>query len=123
MVFPKFRLMKARTRNGSNLKLDNYISTDPYLYTEGMWTTTLRTMITSMSIFKKQYKHLKNPYLIIQSGTDKLIDPFLAIDLEKQSESKDKTTVIIKDMWHNVWFDSRRKDVVKIIEQWLEERN
>ncbi len=47
---------------------------------------------------------------------DKLIDPFLAIDLEKFSPSKDKTTVLIYDMWHNVWLDDKKEDVIKIVE-------
>ncbi len=47
---------------------------------------------------------------------DKLIDPFIAIDLKNVSPSKDKTTVIIHDMWHNVWLDDKKEDVMGIIE-------
>jgi esterase/lipase len=119
LFLPKFRLPQSKTRNGSKLRLDEYCKKDPHLYREGMWTSTLFSMLTMMYNFRKHFKNLKNPYLIVQSGNDKLIDPFLAIDLERNSASKDKTTVIIRDMWHNVWFDPRRNDVVRIIEEWL----
>jgi hypothetical protein len=54
---------------------------------------------------------------------DKLVDPFLSVDLDKVSPSKDKTTVVIHDMWHNLWFDDKKEDVMNIVEEWLEERN
>jgi hypothetical protein len=42
---------------------------------------------------------------MIQSGVDKLVDPFLAIDLERKSKTNDKHTIYCKDMWHTVWFE------------------
>jgi alpha-beta hydrolase superfamily lysophospholipase len=71
---------------------------------------------------KKLYKEMTSPYLLIQSGTDKLVDPFACLDLEKVSPSQDKTTVIIHGMWHAVWFDDHVYDVIRIVEEWLEER-
>lgn len=81
MAFPSFRLLKYTTRNGCKFRLDNYLKTDPYIYKDGMWTATAWTMISTMLNFEKQFKFLQTPYLLIQSGTDKLCDPFLAIDL------------------------------------------
>ncbi len=115
LILPNFRLPAYATRNGSKYKLNEYLKSDPYLYKEGMWTSTAWTMLTTMLNFSKQFKHLQTPYLIVQSGMDKLIDPFLAIDLEKFSPSKDKTTVLIYDMWHNVWMDDKKEDVIKIV--------
>ena len=65
---------------------------------------------------------MKCPYLFIQSGNDKLIDPFQAINIEDTSPSKDKKTVIIFEMWHSIWFDDKAGDVIKIIEEWLDSR-
>lgn len=81
LCFPKFKLPPHVTRDGSKYKLDEYFKSDPYLYKEGMWTSTAWTMITMMLNFSKQFKYLETPYLIVQSGMDKLIDPFQAIDL------------------------------------------
>jgi alpha-beta hydrolase superfamily lysophospholipase len=111
------------TRFGCKYKLDQYLQSDPLIYKDGMWTSTAWTMIACMLNFAKQFKNLETPYLLVQSGTDKLVDPFLSVDLDKLSPSKDKTTVLIHDMWHNVWFDDKKDDVMRIIEEWLEERN
>ena len=62
------------------------------------------------------------PYLVVQSGSDKIVDPFACLDLEEVSPSKDKTTVIIGDMWHAVWFDDHVYDVIQIVEEWILER-
>lgn len=43
------------------------------------------------------------PYLLIQSGKDKLVDLFAPLDLEDKAQTKDKTTVYYKDMWHSVY--------------------
>lgn len=120
VTFPNFRLPKYMTRNGSKYRLDEYLKTDPYIYKEGMWTATAWTMLATMLNFAKQFKNLETPYLLVQSGMDKLVDPFLSVDLERVSPSKDKTTVIIQDMWHNVWFDEKKEDIMKIVEEWLE---
>ena len=71
---------------------------------------------------RKEYSNFMTPYLMIQSGSDKLVDPFAALDLEKLSPSRDKTTVIIYDMWHAIWLDDYVGDVTGIMQEWLEER-
>lgn len=107
-AFPNLKIPKSNVRNGCKYRLDEYLKSDPYIYKEGMWAVTAWTMVATMLNFAKQFRQLEKPYLLVQSGTDKLCDPFLAIDLERVSPSKDKTTVIIHDMWHNVWFDDKR---------------
>lgn len=45
---------------------------------------------------EKEWSKFSNPFIMIQSGTDKLVDPFLAVDFEKQCQSKDKTVIYCK---------------------------
>lgn len=45
------------------------------------------------------------PYLCIQGGVDKSVDMFAPLDLEKESPSKDKTTIYFRDVWHDVLVD------------------
>jgi hypothetical protein len=42
---------------------------------------------------------------LIQSGIDKSVDPFQAIDFEKRCQSTDKTVIYFKDMWHLVLYE------------------
>lgn len=58
----------------------------------------------------------------MQSGCDKLVDPFLAIDLERESKSEDKTVVYFKDMWHAIFGEEELPDVVKVLTGWLRPR-
>lgn len=71
---------------------------------------------------KKAYGKFRTPYLLVQSGSDKLVDPFACLDLEAESQSPDKTTVIIHDMWHAIWLDDHAADVINIVREWLAER-
>lgn len=119
MAFPKVQLLKSKGRNASKYKLDEISKNDPYLYHGRLWVKTVQQILFAMGKTKKMYKQLTTPYLLVQSGCDKLVDPFACLDLEQQSPSKDKTTVIINDMWHAVWFDDHVYDVIKIIDEWL----
>lgn len=113
---PYQRLLKSSARNGSKYKLDDYSKKDPYIYHGRLWAKTIQEILFGMGRTKKLYKQLTSPYLLVQSGSDKLVDPFACLDLEKASPSQDKTTVIIHGMWHAVWFDDHVYDVIRIIE-------
>jgi hypothetical protein len=39
---------------------------------------------------------------MLMGASDKIVDPFLAVDLDSRCKSKDKTTYIVKDMWHYI---------------------
>lgn len=45
---------------------------------------------------------MQTPYLCIQGGVDKSVDLFAPLDLEKESISKDKTTIYYKELWHDI---------------------
>lgn len=119
-VAPYQQLLKSSARNGSKYKLDDYSKKDPYIYHGRVWAKTVQQILFIMGKTKKLYKELSSPYLLIQSGSDKLVDPFACLDLQKASPSSDKTTVIIHGMWHAVWFDDYVYDVIKIVQEWLE---
>ena len=61
------------------------------------------------------YKQLKTPYLMLMAGVDKVCDPFLAVDLESESPSNDKTTYILKNVWHNIWRSEEMEQIVPIV--------
>ena len=119
LFLPYQQLLRQTGRNGSRYRLDNYSKNDPYLYHGRLYPKTVRVLLSMMAQTRKQYKNLRAPYLLIQSGSDKLVDPFACLDLEKASPSDDKTTVIIHDMWHAIWLDDHVHDIAKIVQEWL----
>ena len=56
---------------------------------------------------------------MIQSGCDKLVDPFQAVDFEETCQSEDKTVIYCKDMWHGVFSEEEMPAVTNIIGNWL----
>jgi alpha-beta hydrolase superfamily lysophospholipase len=121
-LFPYQQLLKQTGRNGSKYHLDHYSRTDPYLYHGRLYAKTVQEMLLAMAHTRKQYSKFSTPYLVIQSGKDKLVDPFACLDLEELSPALDKTTVIIYDMWHAIWLDDHATDAIMIMQEWLEER-
>jgi acylglycerol lipase len=68
------------------------------------------------------FKELKTPYLMIMGGNDKVVDPFLVVDLEREAGTEDRMTFVYKEMWHSVWRGEEMGDIVNIVEHWIEER-
>lgn len=65
---------------------------------------SVKVILNAMEeVENEDWSKFTNPYILIQSGTDKLIDPFAAVDFEKQCGSKDKTVIYCKDMWHSIF--------------------
>jgi len=52
-----------------------------------------------------RFSEFEVPYILFQGGVDKTVDLFAPLDLEKQCQSTDKTTVYFKDMWHCIPFE------------------
>lgn len=122
LVMPYQQLLRQTGRNGSKYELCMYSKNDPFLYHGRLYPKTVREILLAMGKTKNSYRQFRTPYLLIQSGSDKLVDPFACLDLEAQCQSTDKTTVIIHDMWHAIWLDDHVMDVINIIREWLNER-
>ena len=57
---------------------------------------------------------------MLMGASDKIVDPFLAIDLDEQSKSTDKTTYIGQHMWHYIPLEPEfRTEVLPLITKWL----
>jgi alpha-beta hydrolase superfamily lysophospholipase len=50
------------------------------------------------------------------------VDPFQAIDFEKQCGSKDKTVIYFKDMWHAIFGEDELPDVIEAVSEWMAPR-
>jgi len=65
---------------------------------------------------------LKTPWLVIQGGLDKLVDPELAYELERLSPSDDKTVLFYDDLWHDIWHEEEIDDIIPKMIHWVEKR-
>lgn len=55
---------------------------------------TVKTIYTAMEKSCASFEQYNAPFLIIQGGCDKLVDPDVGFDLMERSPSKDKTRIL-----------------------------
>ena len=63
---------------------------------------TAYSILKEMDSCDQDFNKMQISYLCVQGGVDKSVDLFAPLDLEKESISKDKTTIYYKEMWHDV---------------------
>jgi alpha-beta hydrolase superfamily lysophospholipase len=83
----------------------NKIKADKNLYHGNMRAGTARAIGMALRNIWDDVFKFTLPYLFIQGGVDKSVDPFIIVDFEQDSKSKDKTHFFAKDMWHSACFD------------------
>jgi acylglycerol lipase len=59
------------------------------------------------------------PFIVLQGGADKLVDPGGAQMLYDKARSKDKTIKIYEGLYHEVFNEPERARVLKDVETWL----
>jgi acylglycerol lipase len=95
---------------------------DPLNYTGRHVSGTAMEIVNTMRNIRKNYNRLETPYLLFQGGRDKVVDPFACVDLENESPSKDKTTVIYKEMWHEIPYEPEYEEICHLSAKWLKLR-
>lgn len=83
---------------------------------------SVRVALNGIQEVEKCYKSFKTNYILFQGGVDKAVDLFAPLDFEKECQSKDKTTIYIKSMWHSTFFEEEVKDVTELAIAWLSKR-
>ena len=59
------------------------------------------------------------PFIVVQGGEDKLVDPAGARMLYNKAGSKDKTIKVYEGMYHELFNEPERARVLKDVETWL----
>jgi hypothetical protein len=57
------------------------IRSDPYSYKEGVVPGSIRTILNAMDETSTMFPKFDAPYILFQSGIDKMVDPFAPLDL------------------------------------------
>lgn len=73
---------------------------DPLTYSDEMRPGTAATILSAMQESERMYEKLQCPWLIIQGGVDKLVDPDVAVELYKRSPSTDKEILFYEECWY-----------------------
>lgn len=62
------------------------------------------------------------PFIIVQGGIDKLVDPDVGHDLMRVSPSKDKTCLYYQNLWHDVWHEHEIYHIMPRVIEWANKR-
>ena len=62
-------------------------------------------LVDTMDKSPSTFKDYKSPFMIVQGGLDKLVNPQVAFELFAQSRTalEDKEIIFYENMWHDIW--------------------
>ena len=76
-------------------------------------------MLKAMQRVTAEVAKIALPFLAIQGGADKLVDPGGAQMLYDQAQSRDKTLKVYPGLYHEVFNEPERAQVLGDVERWL----
>ena len=79
-------------------------------------------LLAAMDRITTEIKKIKLPFITLQGSEDALVDPTGAEFLHEQASSTDKTLKIYPGLYHEVFNEPEREQVLKDVEDWLEAR-
>jgi hypothetical protein len=80
-LFPTMQLVTPKFTDGNRYKMEQHIIADERNYTGKIIPGTIRTVLNAMEEVSTEYAKMKTPYILFQSGSDKLVDLFAPLDL------------------------------------------
>jgi len=98
-----------------------YVS-DPLVFHGKTPARLASEMLKAMLRVKAEVSKISLPFITVQGGQDKLVDPGGAQMLYDGASSKDKTIRIYEGFYHEVFNEPERAMVLKDVETWLERR-
>ena len=120
-LLPKYRLIQldATAVSKDPAVVDAYVN-DPLVYTGKTTARLAAEMLKAMQRVTEQVARINLPILILQGGEDKLVDPDGAEMLYDRVSSQDKTLKMYDGLFHEVFNEPERDQVLKDMEVWLE---
>jgi alpha-beta hydrolase superfamily lysophospholipase len=95
---------------------------DPLVFTGKATARLGAEMLKAMQRITAEAKRIRLPVLILQGGADKLVDPAGARQLHDLVGSVDKTLKVYEGLYHEVYNEPEREQVLCDVASWLEKR-
>ncbi|MCD6294460.1 MAG: alpha/beta hydrolase [Deltaproteobacteria bacterium] len=93
---------------------------DPLVYTGKTTARLAAEILKAMQRFPQEAARITLPILLLQDGADKLVDPDGAGMLFETVQSSDKTLKMYDGLYHEIFNEPERDQVLGHMEQWLE---
>jgi len=98
----------------------NAYVTDPLVYTGKLTARLAAEMLRAMTRVTAEAGKISLPIIIVQGKADKLVDPAGSQMLYDKASSKDKTLKMYPGLYHEVFNEPEREQVLADVEKWLE---
>jgi len=99
--------------------VDAYLN-DPLVYTGKVTARLAAEMLSAMQRVTAEAATICLPILLLQGSDDRLIDPGGANMLHKKASTPDKTLKVYDGLYHEVFNEPEREQVLRDVEAWLE---
>lgn len=93
---------------------------DPLVYTGKVTARLAAEMLSAMQRVTAQAADIRLPILLLQGSADRLIDPGGAKMLQEKASTPDKTLKMYDGLYHEVFNEPEREQVLQDVEAWLE---
>ncbi len=99
--------------------VDAYLN-DPLVYTGKVTARLAAEMLSAMQRVTAEAATIRLPILLLQGSDDRLIDPGGANMLHEKASTPDKTLKVYDGLYHEVFNEPEREQVLRDVEAWLE---
>ena len=99
-IAPTGRIVPKNYSDKTRFEMEEFLKEDKDSYHGPHVFGTVNAVVEGMKWIPKNFSKLETSYILFQGGIDKYVDLFAPIDMEKESLTKDKTTVFYRNMWH-----------------------
>jgi acylglycerol lipase len=107
-----------------NPAITDFVKEDPYAYKGRVNLSTAAFLTTTMDSSPATFHNYKCPFLIVQGGCDKLVNPMVAFELFQFSPlpEEEKDILFYEGMWHDIWHEPEIWEIVNHVINWIENK-
>jgi len=92
---------------------------DPLIYTGKIRPGTVQVVLSAMSEAHAKLGNVTAPYLLLQGGGDKVVNPLGAFDAMERTQSTDKEFLYYPQTWHDFWHEPEIFDALEKTTEWM----
>lgn len=90
-----------------NPQITEDVKKDPHSFKERTHLSTVHMLVDTMDRSPDTFKDYNSPFMIVQGGLDRLVNPDVAFELFARSRTapEDKEILFYDNMWHDIWHE------------------
>jgi acylglycerol lipase len=107
-----------------NPQITEAVKADPCCYKERAHLSTAHMLVNTMDKSPETFKDYNLPFMVVQGGLDKLVNPDVAFELFANSRTpvEDKEILFYPNMWHDIWHEDEIYEIIEKAIKWMDHR-